>query len=187
MKHSVLKQSVTVTRTMSALKIMKQMQSFMSQCLFWLSDSDSISEHLISAVLMSIMQTELSQTISSHAKLTSSFIVRSWKFKSEFMTVFNLQQCQEQQSTDCQQIMKVSEKFVDSAAHFIVNRDNILNWEWNRIAVMIKHEATQYLNIKQNMILMPETITAKDFNNEIQTWENEVIECLMLNKKQWYV
>ena len=37
------------------------------------------------------------------------------------------------------------------------------------------------------MILMSETITAKDLNDEIQTWENEVIECLMLNKRQWYV
>ena len=64
--------------------------------------------------------------------------------------------------------MKVSEKFIDSAAHLIVNRDNISDWKQNRIAVMIKHEATQYLNARQNMILMPETITAKDLNNEVQ-------------------
>ena len=37
------------------------------------------------------------------------------------------------------------------------------------------------------MILMSETITAKNLNNEIQTWKNKVIECLMLNKRQWYV
>ena len=81
----------------------------------------------------------------------------------------------------------MSEKFIDSAAHLIVNRDNISDWKQNKITVMIKHEATQYLNARQNMILMPETITAKDLNDEIQTWENEVIECLMLNKRQWYI
>ena len=35
-------------------------------------------------------------------------------------------------------------------------------------------------------ILMPGTITAKNLNDEIQTWKNEAIECLTLNKRQWY-
>ena len=37
------------------------------------------------------------------------------------------------------------------------------------------------------MILMSKTITAKNLNNEIQTWENKAIKCLMFNKKQLYV
>ena len=78
----------------------------------------------------------------------------------------------------------MSKRFVDSAAHFIVNKNDILNWEWNRITVMTEHEATQYLNIRQNMILMSEAITAKNLNDEIQTWENKMIECLTFNKRQ---
>ena len=99
-KHSALKQSAAVTRATSAFKITKQVQSSMSQHSFQLFSSDSIFKHLASAALMSMTQTKFSQMISFHAKLTSSFIVRNQKLKSEFTTVFNLQQCQKQQSTD---------------------------------------------------------------------------------------
>ena len=76
-EHSAFKQSITVTRATSVLKITKQVQSFMSQHSSQLFSFSSISEHLISAVLMSMMQMKLSQMISSHAKLTSSFTIRN--------------------------------------------------------------------------------------------------------------